>query len=667
MKGITMAVSVGMAVAASAVAAPGMQLAPLFGDHAVLQRGKTIPIWGEGSQPRAKLACRLGNAVTWTRANGDGTFVFYLPPQEAGGPYELSVTNETRVGKAPSAEVFVCSKDVYVGEVWLCSGQSNMALDMRQANPGFGEETVDRLRLFAVPWNCRAGRPSDKVSGSWTVASPAAVQGKSAVATFFGRELERELGCAVGMLQSAVGGTLVQNWTSREGLLADPIGRRIVETYETGLSDPAVWTDPPPPDKEHPADTGIAPAAAEWARPGLSTNDWITADLPCDYYEAFGRAFNGAAWFRKDVEIPADWAGADLVLALPAVDKHDIAFFNGVEIGRTGKDFEWECWKEPRTYTVPGKLVKDGKATIAVRVWSYALGGGFMTGADHFSLGRGDAALELEGEWLARVERDVGNRSDNVPPICRPCDRSSGQPHALYDGMIAPLQPFAIRGAVWYQGESETGSISQALEHYAMLANMIRDWRHQWGAEHLPFCIVQLANYGGGRRYEKTSPWSEVRFAQLRLSRDVPGVGLVSAIDLGEATNIHPPDKLTVGKRLTNWAMADVYGDKGRVAAGPRFLSATVADGRVTVRFTDVGSGLVTRDGAPVGGLMLAGADGQFRPADGVIQRDALVVSSPGVPDPRALRYAWAKNPLGANLANQEGYPASPFRWTLGE
>ena len=425
MKGITMAVSVGMAVAASAVAAPGMQLAPLFGDHAVLQRGKTIPIWGEGSQPRAKLACRLGNAVTWTRANGDGTFVFYLPPQEAGGPFELSVTNETRTGRVPAAEVFVCSRDVYVGEVWLCSGQSNMAFSMQQAEPGFGGETVERLRIFTVPWNCQAGRPADRVAGVWAVASPAAVQGKSAVATFFGRELERELGCAVGMLQAAVGGTLAQNWTSRTGLLAHPIGRRIVEEYEIGLSDPAVWKAPPPLDKE------------------------------------------------------------------------------------------------------------------------------------------------------------------------------------------------------------------------------------------------QLANYGPGRRYEKRSPWSELRFAQMRLSRDIPGVGLVSAIDLGEAANIHPPDKLGVGKRLANWAMADVYGDKDRVATGPRFLSASIADGKVTVRFTDTGTGLATRDGATAGGLMLAGADGEFHPAEGAIKGDTLVVSSSAVPEPRAIRYAWAKNPLGANLVNREGYPASPFRWEM--
>ena len=650
--------------------AAGMRLAPLFGDHAVIQRGKTTPVWGCNAQPRAKLACRIGGATSWTVANPDGTFLFYLPPMEAGGPYDLTVANETRTGSAPLAEVFTASHDVYVGEVWLCSGQSNMALEMRRAKPGFGDEPVEKLRVFAVPAGCRAGRPAADVDATWDVATPESAQGKSAVAAFFGRELQRELGCAVGVVVAAVGGTIAMNWTSRDGLLATPEGRRIVEKYERGLSNPATWADPPSANTgADVADDGISAEAAGWALPEADTTDWTVADAPCDFAAAFGHAFNGAAWFRKDIDIPAEWEGHALTLALPAIDKHDIAFFNGVEVGRTGKGFEWEAWDKPRTYAVPAGLVKAGRATIAIRIWSYKLGAGFSTGVDHFSIGPADGtdATALEGDWRTKVERDIGNRTESLPPVRHPGGRSIGVPHGLYDGMIAPLVPFALRGAVWYQGESEADAMDDARRHKALLAGMINDWRRKWGEEKMPFCIVQIANFGPLRTYEKSSPWSVVRFAQLQLSLEMEGVGMVSAIDVGEATNLHPADKLTVGKRLANWAMASVYGDTGRTATGPRFVSA-VADGcKITVRFADAAHGLATRDGAPVGALRLAGEDGVFHAAEGEILGDSLAVSSAEVPSPRAVQYAWAKNPAAANLVNAEGFPASPFSWAKSQ
>lgn len=633
---------------------PEFELAPVFGDHMVLQRGVVVPVWGTGPSGKGcRLSCRVGEAVTWAyadpavpRGTDRAEVVFYLPPMEAGGPYEMVLSNEL----SGASQVI---RDVWVGEVWLASGQSNMAFKMKDARPGFGNEACERLRLYR--------------DGRWDVATPGGVAPHTAVGAFFGRGLAKELGCPVGILDINCGGSYAENWMSRGALLRCPTTRADTLEYERMQSDPGNWEPDTSWSVPDPEDAGPAPETRDWAKPDLDVSDWVEADEPTDFENSFGFHFNGAAWFRREVEIPPEWAGKDLVLALPAIDKHDITWFNGVEVGRTGKGFETDFWDKRRTYVVPGQHVKPGRAVVAIRIWSFKFCAGFVTGIDHFSLGPKDAGrpIELEGIWRAKIERNAGNlgylrsRRRRMSPDCPAVFR----PHSFYDGALRPVIPYAMRGALWYQGESSTASVGLARDYRTTLAALIDDWRRQWGLGDFPVGVVQLANHKPLRRFVRDDAWSEVRDAQFAVSREVPNVGLVNAIDLGDEMNIHPANKLAVGERLCRWALADVYGRGDLVPTGPRLESGEAgADGRVRLRFTDARGGIAAT--GPVECCYLRGQDGEWRQAAVAIEGETLVVSAPGVADPVEVRYAWAGSPAGATLCGKEsGIPVFPFRW----
>ena len=415
------------ALAMTGVQAAEFVLPPVFSDHMVLQQGVVVPVWGSGPNMAWRLSCRVGDTVVWAHADigrqqGPGRWAveFYLPPMKAGGPYEMVLSNE-------HTHAVHVIRDVWVGEVWLASGQSNMAMKMKQTGQTLGSDKIERLRIFD-------GR-------RWVVATEQGVADQSAVATFFGRELQRELNVAVGVLSLSCGGTLAENWMSRGALRTCPTTREWTESFEVSQGDRELWRDEPKRDKSVVADDGPAPHAREWARPEAEVDGWTVTDQPDDFTGSFGRPFNGAAWFRKTVDIPSEWAGKDLVLRLPAVDKHDIAWFNGVEVGRTGHGGEWQHWNVPRVYEVPGRLVQAGSNVIALRIWSYAYGAGFTGGADHFSIGLrdGSASIELEGAWLGRIERDIGNRGDDIRPKRRtyPDGPTTVRPSSWYNRALA--------------------------------------------------------------------------------------------------------------------------------------------------------------------------------------------------------------------------------------
>ena len=633
---------------------PEFELAPVFCDHMVLQQGVVVPVWGIGPSGKGcRLSCRVGDAVTWAYADpavprgvDRAEVVFLLPPMEAGGPYEMVLSNEL----SGASQVI---HDVWVGEVWLASGQSNMAFKMKDAKPGFGDAPCERLRLYR--------------DGRWDIATPKDVATHTAVGAFFGRGLVEALDRPVGILDLSWGGSYAENWMSRGALLQCPTTRADTMAYERLQSDPGNWTEDTSWSAPDPEDTGPAPETRDWAQPNLDVSDWIEADEPTDFDYSFGFHFNGAAWFRREIEIPPEWAGRDLVLALPAIDKHDITWFNGVEVGRTGKGFETEFWDKPRTYVVPGRIVKAGRAVVAIRIWSFKFCAGFVTGIRHFSIGPEGAAkpIELEGVWRAKIERNAGDfgyvrdRKRRMSPDCPAVFR----PHSFYDSLLRPVIPYAMRGAVWYQGESNTLSVEAARAYRTTLAAMIDDWRRQWGLGDFPVGIVQLASHKPLRRFARNDPWAEVRDSQSAVSREVPNVGLVNAIDLGDEMNIHPANKLAVGERLCRWALADVYGRKDLVPTGPRLESGEVgADGCVRLRFTDARGGISAT--GPVECCYLRGKDGEWRQAAVAIEGETLVVSAPGVADPVEVRYAWAGSPAGATLRGKEsGIPVFPFRW----
>ena len=619
-----------------------LKLAALFGDHAVLQREKPVPVWGTGGVAGEKLTLTVGGTTTWTKVAPDGSYRFVLPPQKAGGPYELAVTGAD--GRK------TVSKDVMVGEVWVCSGQSNMAFTMRNAKPGWGDADEPLVRGF---------------SQAWTPGTAKGAAGFSAVGGFFARELCHRLGVAVGILIRADGGTRIEAWTSREGLMRTAPGRCDVARHEAMLFDPRAWKEYARWTDEMKLDPGPSSEALAWAKPDFDDSVWKSATLPSWFSELELLRRHGAVWYRKTVELPKAWKGRDLKLRIPGCDKHDQTFVNGVKVGGLGKGLETEYYALVRNYTVPAAAVADGKATVAIRVWSWAGAGGIGDADGDFSLTCPDLPGFVDlyaGEWKWKDELDRGPARGGFAGILNDCPDYPGM---LFGSRIRPLLGSAIRGVVWYRGEDNGHNCN---DYYELLGGLVDDWRLQWGQGDFPFAAVQLAGFGEKAEFHRTSTWPVIREAIFRLSRDKRNFGVVSAMDVGCETDIHPVNKQVVGKRLAGWALHDVYGVAEAVPTGPRIRKAVRADAAVDLVFDDVADGLKGENGDAPKGFWLAGVDGEFHPAEAKITgRDTVRVSSRDVKTPTEVRYAWAKNPKFAELRNSADLPASSFRMVPAE
>jgi sialate O-acetylesterase len=573
-----------------------------------------------------------------------------LPPLPAGGPHTLTANDLT-------------VRDVLIGEVWVCSGQSNMEWTLANANDGEAEiaaSTDDGLRFFTVP-KVAAVDPAVDVVAHWVPSSPATAGVFSAVGYFFARKLRAALGVPVGMLSTSWGGTPVEAWTSLPALEAEPAAAELIARYRREMVDGdadaasyrdryAAW------EREEilsdPENTGFARG---WADPATDTATWPRMTLPTSW-QAAGLKFNGVLWFRTEVDVPAAWAGRPLTLRIGAVDKSDTTYVNNVRVGGLSITDDPNAWCTPREYPVPGALVRAGRNVIAVRAFSNIYNGG-LTGPDSAMLlypeGEPEAALPLAGAWAYQVEHNFGLRPLTPAP---PQPWGAGNPWtpgSLYHGMIAPLVPFGIRGAIWYQGESNADRPEQ---YRTLFPAMIRDWRARWGAD-FPFYFVQLANYNANGR------WPELREAQT-MTLALPHTGMAVITDIGEALDIHPRNKQDVGLRLALAALHDAYGHDV-VPSGPLFAGCTVEGDAVRVRFTHAG-GLTAR--GPLDGFVLASTDRVFHPATACLDGDTVVVTSAAVPAPVAVRYAWEDNPP-CPLCNAAGLPASPFRsddWAWG-
>jgi len=637
-----------------------LRLAHLFTDHAVLQREMPVPVWG-WTTPGLRVRVTLGPYTAETRSGDDGRFLTRLPPMPAGGPYVLEVNT-------PDPDAHVRLTDVMLGEVWICSGQSNMEWPVSKID--FDAQTLtptDRdIRSLRVPQRTLLGRQSD-VQAAWQVASPETIADFTAVGFFFGRRLARELGVAVGLINASWGGTRIETWISREELVQHGRTRDEVARYEASVASTGYWGrfDPFEPDSQeardrqlglnYPRDPGNTGAASGWADAAHDDRAWETMRLPGSWLRA-GHETNGVFWFRRDVTIPEAWAGKDLTLGLGAIDKQDITYFNGEPVGATGRNLEDQHWCVPRSYTVPGRLVTAGRAVIAVRVYSFIYDGGMIGPHQKMTLGPADTSAEpipLAGLWRMKSEHEFGLVKPQTLPegLGNPLS-----PYMLNDNMIQPLIPYAIRGAAWYQGESND-AISR--EYGWMLRALIRDWRRAWGQGDFTFLTVQLANFRTPLPYQANSTWATVREGQMSSLMEV-NTGMAVAIDIGESNDIHPRNKQDVGSRLAQWALARTYG-KPLMPSGPLFREHVIAGDRIRLRFDHTGGGLVAR-GGELKTFVIAGADGKFLPAAAEIEGDTVWVSAPDVPEPVAVRYAWADNPDGCNLYNQEGLPASPFR-----
>lgn len=617
-----------------------LQLGSPFADHMVLQRERPVPVWGTAN-PGERVFVAFAGQMKVALADADGRWRAELDPLDASDrPRSLMATS-------PDSSETVRVEDVLVGDVWLCGGQSNME---RQLGPRWGQKPIIGAEAAAAAANSpqirqlyvnqqTAPSPQSSATMSWTVCSPKTVLDFTAVGFFFARDLHQNLGVPIGIIHSSWGGTPAQSWTSAEGLEAFSDFKPQVQALADAVAHPEKaraelnarfdeWYF------KHDAGTG---SPVSWADPILDAADWSTVDLPTSWKSDF----DGVVWLRRQLDLPASWSGEDIELRLSAIDDADTTWVNGVEVGRT------DGWDVPRVYRVPGSILKKEGNLIAIRALDAGNNGGLWNTALPLEARASDGSfppVTLRGAWRLRYSTELRQMGQQPQ---KP-GNGPGTPTVLYNGMIAPLAPYALRGFAFYQGEA---NVWNSRQYRSLLPALITDWRKQWGDQTLPFLFVQIAPF--------KDMWPDIREAQLLAWQATPRTAMVVTIDCGDAEDIHPADKAPVGVRLALAARALAYGEAIEYS-GPVYSGLEIKDGRAVLGFKHLGGGLVAKDG-PLTGFTIAGSDGAFQPAEARIVGDTVEVSSPKVPQPKHVRYAWA-NVASGNLFNRAGLPASPFR-----
>jgi len=606
----------------------------LFTDNMILQREVPCPIWG-WTEPGENVTVTLGDQTVTATAGSDGRWSATLGPQPAGGPHTITISGSKNL----------TLKNVLFGDVWICSGQSNMDMGIEVTNQYLNElpwAPADKIRLYWVK-GTSSFAPEATVSGNWTVATvdsllnmkkPIAPTGFSAIAWMFGRKIQKETGVPVGMIECAVGNTFINAWSTLESLRQEQkYGPQLdaLAFYEKEMTDWAKANDPSYGETE------------PWRSLEFDDSAWTTMNLPQGGAKTALSGFNGIVWFRRHIEIPSGWAGKDLLLSLGPVQDQSMVWFNGSFIGGE------EAKRRDHSCVVPGKLVKAGDNLIAIRVMG---SGGFGGKPEHLQLrllnGAGEA-VAAAGPWKFQPGTPVNmlaKKKKLFPKIWVPT--------GLYNGMVAPLAPFAIKGVLWYQGENNVGQ----LEYEQELTTLIKDWRTTFGQGDFPFYLVQLAGFGPLPAQPGNSLWATTREIQARVARTVPNSSLAVAMDRGDIYDIHPPHKRDVSERLAAVALANTY-KKSVPFEGPTYKEMKVEGGAIRINF-DHAEGLKSVGSGPTG-FAIAGADKKFVWAQALIDGTSVLVSAPGVTEPVAVRYAWGDNAV-CNLYNKSDLPLMPFR-----
>ncbi|MCI0694583.1 9-O-acetylesterase [candidate division KSB1 bacterium] len=624
-----------------------IKLPAIFSDNMVLQRNAKIPIWGT-AKPGQQITVKINQQRKTTKADRDGKWRVDLAAMPVGGPYELTVIGTETI----------TFKNVMIGEVWLCSGQSNMEMPMvstwatvNNFKAEVAAANYPDLRLFIVK-RAKSTKPrTDVDSEGWKMCDSTSVKNFSATAYFFGRHLQQKLGVPVGLIQSAWGGTVVEAWTSSATLKTVPVITDFVKLFETSPLDSifdesafaakmAAWNR-----QLDELDTA-SQGNPSWNHPDFNDSEWKTMLLPNNWERAGLPAFDGIVKFRKVVQLPESFGKQNLQLNLGPIDDADVTYINGVQIGATS------IYNQHRHYRVPADLPKAGKNVIAVRVLDTGGNGGLYGKPEALNLLKDSTqAFPLAGEWRYQIGADL----QKLPP--RPAlANTPNRPTVLYNAMIAPLVPYAMRGAIWYQGESNAG---RAYQYRTLFPLLIKDWRARWGKGDFPFLFVQLANYQAAVTEPVDDAWAELREAQI-MTLALPNTGMAVTIDIGDANDIHPGNKQDVGNRLALDARHLVYGEN-ITYSGPIYKSMKIEGNRIRLFFDHAQDRLMSRGGDKLQGFAIAGEDRKFVWAEAMIDGKTVVVSSPQVAKPVAVRYAWATNPV-CNLYNRAGLPASPFR-----
>ncbi|HVU58663.1 MAG TPA: sialate O-acetylesterase [Puia sp.] len=648
--------AIALSLSALSPADAQVRLPRLIRDSMVLQRDRKINVWGWASNGE-KVSVKFNGRRYKTTTGGDGKWMLQLSPTPAGGPYTMEITGTNRI----------TLHDILVGDVWICSGQSNMVHQMKLHSVRYQDEidhaNYPQIRHFWIPTLTDLNGPrSDLPAGSWKFANPGDVLDFPAVAYFFAKDLYEKFHIPIGLINASVGGSPIEAWTSAEGLSAFPDITRTLEknkntSYVDSFSHRSAQTSlnhqpgaastnagaPTGAGSPAPSDKGLS-GPIPWYDPAYIPKGWRQIAIP-GYWEDQGlRDLNGSVWYRKEIDVPASMTDRPARVFLGRIVDADHLYINGQLVGNTTYMYP------QRRYAIPAGVLKPGKNLFVVRVTNNVGKGGFVPDKP-YSLIAGSDTIDLKGYWQYKVGEVF------MPHANSSSFQSQDQPTALYNAMLAPVTSYTIKGFLWYQGEANTG---RAAEYARLQPAMIADWRNKWQEGDLPFLYVQLPGFGDYNYLPSESQWAQLREAQSK-SLAIPNTAMAVAIDLGEWNDIHPDRKKDVGDRLALAAEKLVYG-MNIVAAGPTYRSSTTEGNKITIRFDNIGGGLMTSDGEDPQEFTIAGPDKKFIRASAKIEGDKIIVWSDEVKDPKYVRYAWADCPVDPNLYNKEGLPATPFK-----
>jgi sialate O-acetylesterase len=622
-----------------------VKLPAIFGSSMVLQQKSDAAVWGwadAGEQVEVLGSWMKSPAAV--KADKEGLWQVKIKTPAAGGPFTLTI-------KASNTLVL---QDVLIGEVWICSGQSNMEWPMNAVDNAQLEikaANFPQIRLFTVKKESLP-QPQKDCVGQWTLCTPETVSSFSAVGYLFGREIHQKLNIPIGLINASWGGTPVEAWISQKGIQAfkdyQPILQKITRA-EQPIADEVRTTNEKALARWEEQVAAVDPGTKEnWQDPKMDVSGWKEMEQPREWTGTELENIDGIVWFRRITNIPPSWAKTELELHLGQIDDIDTVWVNGVKIG------SMTDWLMDRRYSIPASALHIGPNVIAVRIVDTGSQGGFRGEESQMRIGpvgaKAETCATIAKTWKYKVSLAEGP----LPPSPRIITGKFNQnsPTTLFNGMIAPLTPYRIAGALWYQGESNVG---RPAEYARLFPAMITDWRKQFNSGNFSFYWVQIAPFAYA---DKNSAY--LREAQTQSLKTVKNGGMAVTMDIGAVFDIHPRNKQDVAKRLALWALAKNYAQKDIACSGPIYKSMKVEGQKIRLRFDYIYGGLSATDGH-LTDFVIAGADRKFVPAEAVIEGDTIVVSSSQVQKPIAVRYGWT-NWVAGSLFNKEGLPASSFR-----
>ncbi len=613
------------------------RLPRLVSNGMVIQRHDTIKIWG-WDKPGTSVLLAFKDKIYSTITASDGKWEVKIGPFDAGGPYDMMIKG--------SSEITI--SDILIGDVWVCSGQSNMELPMNRVSWVYPEEMNAAnyyIRQFIVPKKYNFNNVlSDLESGNWQSVTPSTIANFSALAYFFAKELYKQYQIPIGLINSALGGSPAEAWLSEEALKSFPGYYAEAQRMKDSLLVKSIIDNDQKNSREwyknlNSQDNGIN----KWNNPELDISDWKTLTVPgyWNKLEDIGN-MSGVVWVRRNFTLPESFNSQESLLVLGRIVDADSVWINGKFVGAVSYQYP------PRRYRIPEGVLQAGKNTIVVKVIINNGFSGFVPDKPYGLVIKNDT-IPLMGTWYYKI----GARVQSAPSTTF----IQWKPMGLYNAMIAPISWYRIKGVIWYQGESNAGRPS---DYFDLFSTLISDWRSRWNQGNFPFLFVQLPNFMEPAVHPTESNWALLREAQSK-ALSLPNTGMAVTIDLGEWNDIHPLNKKDVAKRLALLARKVVYNEKNIVASGPTFESYKIKGDTIIVEFTNTGKGLVCK-GDKLKSFSIAGNDKRFVWANAKIVGNKVYVWNQEVKNPSYVRYAWADNPADANLYNKEGLPAAPFR-----